>query len=126
MIVKLQDLLNIQALYDDIKKEKIPVKLAYKLNQLFLTIEEKNKFYVQELTKILEECAEKDEEGNFLPADAQGSIKLKEEYVTIAHKEIRELENLEIELPNITFSLDELDCLQLTLEQFYLLNKFIS
>lgn len=125
MKIFLKDVANLRNLHGVLKNQTLPIRLAYKFSKIFKKAEEENAFYVENLTKIINKYSEKDENGNPIILPNQ-NIKVQKEYVEIAQKEIDELENLEIDFPDITFTLDELDSIRLTVEQLDTFLPFIA
>ena len=63
--------------------------------------------------------------GMFIMLD-DGGVKIKEEYLEECSKKINELNSRQITIPDITFSLDELEPLELTLEELFILEPLIK
>ena len=126
MKIKMYQALSIISIYERIRETKVSAKIAYKFNKLRNTLISDTDFYRTELNKIIEQYGERDENGSLIPLDYGGGIKIKSENVLTAQKEINELDNLEIDAPNIKFTIDELDGLQLSIEDFNRILPFIE
>ena len=124
-IVKLSDISRFYLKYVMLKKT-MPIRVAYKFNKLFTKAEEEGDFYQKELDKLYDKYSKHDENNNPL-IEEDGSIAIKDEYLSDFYHDLNNLWNLQVDWdPRITFSLDELDCgLQLTLEQANLLMPFV-
>ena len=101
------------------------IKTAYKLNKLIKKIEEENNFYNIKFHEIIEQYAEKNDQGEYQYID-ENSIKIKEGKEQECYKKVSELQNLEIETPNITFSIEELGDINLTIDTVNMLMPFIE
>lgn len=123
--MKMYEILDFSKVYNSIKDEKISVKTAYKLNKLVKKIEEESSFYNTKFHEIIEQYAEKDEQGEYQYLN-ESSIKIKEGKEQECYKKISELQNLEIETPNITFSIEELGDINLTIDTVNMLMPFIE
>lgn len=123
--MKMYEILDFSKVYDSIKNEKMSIKTAYKLNKLIKKIEEENNFYNIKFHEIIEQYAEKNDQGEYQYID-ENSIKIKEGKEQECYKKVSELQNLEIETPNITFSIEELGDINLTIDTVNMLMPFIE
>jgi hypothetical protein len=80
---------------------------------------------MEKAQEILAEYGEKDSQGEFVQLE-NGNFKIKKECEEQAQKEITELRNTDIEDINIIFSLNELDCLEISPEELEPLLPFIE
>ena len=103
--------------------EKLTPKLSYKLMKFISKIETEEKFFNEKMREIIDKYGEKDEKGKLIPMD--NGIKLKDGTAFECNKEIAELESIEVEAPNITFTLDELSEIKLSVQDMFLLSEFI-
>ena len=119
-------LIHFSKFYNEVKATKIPVKTAYKLNKLANAIDEQNRFYGEQLNLILGDCAEHDEDGNYIPTNDNIGVKIldykKQEFVD----RMNELLSLEVELPSITFDIEEFGNIELTMESFNIITPFLT
>ena len=125
MEITMQEVLELQPIYQIVKSKILPMKTSYKLAQLFKVIQEKFDFYQTQINLIITEYGEKDENGEFVQTENDG-IKIKSDKIVECQEKVNELSGLKIEVPNITFSFEELEPLELTLEQFMFLIKFCA
>lgn len=107
------------------KKEKMPLKTAYKLNRLINVLEGEVAFYNAKLEEAIKKYAETDEDGNPIFLDEM-TIKIQESKAEQCQAEVYELENLEIEVEDIIFDLDELSHLSISVEEAESLTPFIK
>lgn len=123
--MKMYEILDFSKVYNSIKDDKMSIKTAYKLNKLIKKIEEENNFYNIKFHEIIEQYAEKNDQGEYQYID-ENSIKIKEGKEQECYKKVSELQNLEIETPNITFSIEELGDINLTIDTVNMLMPFIE
>lgn len=123
--MKMYEILDFSKVYNSIKDEKMSIKTAYKLNKLIKKIEEENNFYNIKFHEIIEQYAEKNDQGEYQYID-ENSIKIKKGKEQECYKKVSELQNLEIETPNITFSIEELGDINLTIDTVNMLMPFIE
>ena len=125
MEITMQEVLELQPIYQIVKSKILPMKTSYKLAQLFKVIQEKFDFYQTQINLIITEYGEKDENGEYVQTENDG-IKIKPDKIAECQEKVNELSGLKIEMPNITFTFEELEPLELTLEQFMFLIKFCA
>lgn len=115
--MKMYQILGIKNFCDIIKKENMPIKTAYKFSKLLSRLNEEVRFYQERFYEILEKYGEKDQTGNFIFTDDGKNIKINSDKLTDCQNDINELNNLEIVVDNIKFTLDELSFLNLKIEE---------
>lgn len=125
MKIKLIDARDLNLLYDGIKSAEMPISLAYKFNKLMNSVDKELDFFQEKLNAILEKYAERDEQGNYVQL-TPNNIKIQEDKMDECQKELNELQSFEVEIPEIKFSLEELDCLEVTPQQLKSLMSFIE
>ena len=124
--MKMYEILELQNLYNSIANTKLPLKTTYKFTRLMKRAEEEIAFYQVKFQEIVEEFAEKDENGQYKMTEDGQSI------VIIAGKEMEcnsrllELRNLEVEIEGITFSIEELEKLDVTIAELNCLMSLIE
>ena len=126
MKLKMIDIINFNVFYDEIKSSKISLKLAYKLATLSKAIETNLQFYQEKLQEILKEFGEFDENDNLVPTEDGRGVKVKPGTEMECMKQINELQNIEIELPDVKFDIDEFGDIELSLEIFQIIAPFID
>lgn len=124
--MKMFEVLELQNLYNSIANTKLPLKTTYKFTRLMKRAEEEIAFYQVKFQEIIEEFGEKDENGQYKMTEDGQSI------VIIAGKEMEcnsrllELRNLEVEIEGITFSIEELEKLDVTITELNCLMSLIE
>lgn len=118
MEIVITRIIGFQQVYYQIKDKTVPVKTMYKILKLFEAIDKETKFYYEELRKIIDRHGERDENGELVPTENGLNIKIKKEEISECQKEISELESLKVELPDITFTVEELEPLDLSFSDF--------
>ena len=117
---------NIQQLYNLLCSKSschFSIEAQYKILKLKKFLEQEVEIYIQQLSS-LQDFFEKDENGN--PIEMNGGIKIKTEFITECNEKISEINNTEISIPDIYFTLEELAPLDLSLGELELLEPFIK
>ena len=114
--MKLHEVLSFQNFYTSVRDTKLPIKTAYKLTCLAHRVEQEAAFYQSEFSKILDEYALK-ENGQYVYSEDMTSIKIIEGREEECTAKIMELKNLEIDLSEFTFTLEDFETLNLTISQ---------
>lgn len=126
MQVKMSDVLDLSILYSKIKTKNFPIKTLYKFSKLFKAINEEKEFYSNNLQSIIDNYAERDEEGNYVQLDNGNAVKIQEDKIPEAQAKINELVALSVDVPDVTFTIEELESADFTVEEFNLFLPFIS
>lgn len=111
--MKLGNVLSFAEIYNLVKDQKMPLRVAYKFSKLASRMDTETEFYKTKLQEIVDEYVEKDERGAPVMVDNGMAMKIipgKEEACSAA---MNELQNLEIDIEPV-FTVDELDGLELT------------
>lgn len=122
--MKLQTIQTLHSTLITLKSTPMPLRLSYKFSKFLSKIEKDNEFFIEKTREIVFKYAEKDENGNFV--EYEGNVKVIPENIPFANKELDELNNIEVEDINITFTLDELESLSITPEILQPLLPFIK
>lgn len=126
MTLKITKALDLEAFKSQINKQKVPIKLAFKFSKLFSKLEESTNFYREKLQEIIDTYAERDENGDMVPANDGTGVQIQKDKIAECQEQLNELTSLEVEVPDITFTLDELEPFNLSIEQFDVLLPFIT
>lgn len=118
--------INATGVYDKLRTQKLPVRAMYKFTKLFQAIDEETKYYYDKLRELVTEYSQKDENGNPIPTDDNLGVKIQEDRIGEFQRELNELTELQINLPDISFSLNELESAELSFDEFNLLLPFIK
>lgn len=125
MQLKMQALINFPVFYETVKSQKLPIKVAYKLAQLSRVIETELSFYQEKLNSIIKEYAQLDDNGQPIPTNDGRGIKLRPGTEVACMSTMRELQEIDVTLPDITFSLSDFDSIELTVEETSAVMPFI-
>ena len=88
-------------------------------------LEPELQFYQTKLQELIDSCAEKNTDGSIVYTDNNESIKLIPEKSQEFTTQYNELFNMEIEINDFNFTLDELENLELTPKELFVLNSYI-
>lgn len=123
--MKLYQVLGFPQFYQGIDMNKnLPFALAYKFNKLANKANEEINFYRENMQKIIEEYAERDENGEMIFTDAE-NVKLRPDSTEECNKKINELSNIEVDI-NIKFTPEELSSLELSINDLQTLMPLIE
>ena len=126
MTLKMYQLTDFPSFFEKVKSQKLPFKTSYRLTMLVQEIQKHLDFYQESFRNLLAEYGKKDEEGNLVPtADGQGVL-LVEETMNEAYQKLAELRDLDVELPDTKFSLNDFDKIELSPEEAIAIMMFIE
>lgn len=112
--------------YSALKEKVMPVLVAYKLNQIEIVCEKNNSFFEEKTREIIEKYGEKDSAGNFVFTEDKQSIKVKPDYILDCEKEMRELSEIDVDIPDIKININDLSDVKMTVAEMGILMPFIS
>ena len=114
--MKMYEILEMQNFYTSVQNKKMPIKTAYKLSRMAKRIEEEVQFYQKEFARIINEYALK-ENGQLVYSEDMSSIKIIPGKEEECNEKIIELKELDVDLSQFEFSLDEFESFELTLAE---------
>lgn len=113
--MKLQTIETLQSSLTQLKSQEMPLRLSYKFSKLLSKIEKDSEFFTEKTREVILKYAEKDENGDFVQTE-DGNIRIQTGKIEEANKAMMELNDIEVEDINITFTLDELESLSIAPE----------
>ena len=125
MKITYSEALSFRNFYAKIKEKKFPLRTGYRLNCIAKAIDNQFPFYQEQLATILNENAEKDENGNFIK-DEDGNFKVPQEKIPDCNAKLNDLLAFEIELDVKPLDISELDTLELGMNEIQGIMAFIT
>lgn len=118
-------LINTAKIFNQIAQTKISSKLAYKIMKLCKSVADEEEFYNSKRNEMINMYAQRDENGQIVVSD-DGMISISPEKIDEAQAALQELNSIEVKVPNIKFTLTELDELKLSVADMFVLDAFIE
>ena len=126
MTLKMYEIVDFPSFFEKVRNQKLSFKTSYRLTILAGEIEKHINFYQENFRNLLNTYGKKDENGNIMPtADGQG-IMLVEETIPEFNAKYNELRTLDVELPDVSFGVDEFGDTELTPMEVYTIKPFIK
>ena len=122
--MKLKNLLNARKIIIQYKDEKLSPTLAYKFVKFMKASDSEEAFYNDKLKQLIEEYALKDEKGQIATQD--GNIRLMPAKIQDFNNAANELQETEVEAPNVQFKISELEQIKLSVTDLYTLDDFVT
>ena len=128
MQIKMTDIVALKELYPKLKESKLPAKLAYKLVRIFEEVDKQAQIYATMFGEILNDCAQKDENGAPILVENGTQVALLEDKIQECGERMVELNNLIVEIEvKYTLDLNDLDVFEgITLDDIKILSPFID
>lgn len=105
----------------------LPLKGAYKINKIRKTVEKESEFYGEKFQEIINEYAQRNEQGEFKFSEDGSQILIQDGKIEECNKALEDLQKLEIEIDNYGLTLEDLgDNLECTPEELEALMPFIN
>lgn len=125
MIYKNENVQYLYQLLSKIKAKSFSVQTQYKFLKIMKAVQNELEIYQEQKRSLIQNYAQFDDDGQLI-VSKEGGIKIKEECLEECAKKIDEINSLSIQIPDIYFSLEELEPLGLTLGELELLEPFIK
>lgn len=126
MLLKMNQILGFPNFFEIVKSQKISFKTSYRLAMLAHEVEKHHNFYTEEFRKLIFEYGEKDAEGKLVPTEDGNGVKLQQDKTEECYTKLNELRELEIELPDCYFDLEDFDGIELTPMEVNVIIPFIK
>ena len=126
MTLKMYSIIDFPSFFEKVKSQPLPFKTSYRLTLLASEIEKHLNFYQENFRKILTEYGQKDENGNLVQTDDGQGIKIIEGKIDECNAKVIELRDLDVELPDTKFSIDDFGDIALTPMEVYIIKPFIE
>lgn len=118
-------LMNAARVFNQVAQTKISSKLAYKIMKLCKSVADEEEFYNNKRNEMINMYAQRDENGQIVVSD-DGMISIMSDKIDEAQAALQELNSIEVKVPNIKFTLAELDELKLSVADMFVLDAFIE
>ena len=122
--MKLNELLLARKVIVSKSQTQVPARLAYKMMKFIKGTEDEENFYNEKLRAIIEEYGARDKEGKL--EGESGGVKIRPDALSACKSAIKELDGTQIDAPQITFNLDEIEPLTLSAKEMLALEYFVK
>ena len=126
MTLKMYAITDFPSFYEKVKSQKLPFKTSYKIALLANEVQKHIDFYQENFRNLLMEYSKKDENGNPIPTEDGQGVLLVEETMNEAYIKLAELRELDVELPDTKFSIDDFGNIELSPEEMVIIMPFIE
>ena len=126
MKLKMYEITEFSTFFTKVKTQPLPFKTSYRLTLLSQEIDKHVSFYQENFRNILQGYGRKDENGNLIPTEDGQGIKLIEETMQEAYAKLTELRELEVELPDVKFSIEDFEKVELSPSEMLVIMPFIE
>lgn len=123
--MKLGKLVQVERVIQSLSHEKMGVGLSYKLMKLLKSMNDDKEFYFNEVDKIIDKYALRNESGEIIK-DQDGNVPFDTTKKDELEAESLQLNQTEVEIPNIKLKLEELQDLKLSVNDMMVLDDFIE
>jgi len=122
--MKLLTLLSARAVLKNHINDKLPTRLAYKLMKLIKASDTEGAFYDEKMKKIIDEFADRDDGGNVKMK--KNDVVIKPDKLNECNAAITDLQQTEVDKPDISFTVEELEPLEVSISEIAALDDFIT
>ena len=125
MLIKRNQISQILNIIENNKNKRFDINTQYKMLLIKKKIKEDLELVEEQYQILLNLYGEVNEEGEFVKTE-DGVIKIKEGYQSECQKKIQEFNQLDVTIPDVYFTIEELESLNLTLFELEVLEPFIK
>ena len=126
--MKMFEILEVEGLLQKRTQKELPIRTLYKVDKLIKLVGKEKDFYQTQFQALVDTYAERDENGNYLYTDNSAeAVKIIPDKIAECQSKMNELVNIEItDVPDISFTFEELDSLTLSYTEARPLMNFIK
>lgn len=126
--MKMFEILELEGLLQKLAQKELPLRTLYKVDKLIKLVAKEKDFYQNHFQSIVNTYAERDEQGNYLYTDETAeAVKIIPDKIAECQSKMNELINIEItDVPDVSFTFEELDSLTLSYAEARPLMIFIK
>lgn len=117
--------MGLKDLIVSIRDKSFSIKTQYKFLKLAKALDSELMIINEQKQRLIEKYVQMDENGEYI-VNEDGGLVIKDNLVQEFQQKLSELDEMEIELPDLTFTLEELEDLKLSLQEIFYLEKFIE
>ena len=125
MLIKRNQISQILNIIENNKNKRFDINTQYKMLLIKKKIKEDLELVEEQYQILLNLYGEVNEEGEFVKTE-DGGIKIKEGYQSECQKKIQEFNQLDVTIPDVYFTIEELESLNLTLFELEVMEPFIK
>ena len=125
MLIKRNQISQILNIIENNKNKRFDINTQYKMLLIKKKIKEDLELVEEQYQILLNLYGEVNEEGEFVKTE-DGGIKIKEGYQSECQKKIQEFNQLDVTIPDVYFTIEELESLNLTLFELEVSEPFIK
>lgn len=122
--MKLTKLLNARRVFLKHTNDEMPVSLAYKFMKAIKASDNEEAFYNKKIEEIVGEFGATDDNGKLIKDN--GNIVIKPDKIAECNEKVKELEDTEVNVELVTFTVEDLGDLKFTVKELFLLEDYIK
>lgn len=126
MKIKMAQIPILDSIFARMSSEKVRLKTAYKISKLLQATEKEMDFYNEKMGGIIEKYGKRNENGQLEFSEDGSTVLLRTEDIQECQNEILELQSIEVELPDVEFSIDELETFEISAQDLSSLTPFLN
>lgn len=118
-------IVNDSTILMEVSRKELPIKVSYALAKNIAKIEKELEIYNSERQKLLDKYCIKDENGEN-KIDKNNQLKIQEKYLKDWERDIKELQNIELEIDIHKFKISDLDGYNMSPSELIAINYMIE
>ena len=113
--MKLKELIQLRQILGELANQKMSIKSSYSIARFISQTNDAEIIYNQKIQELINEFGDRDQQNKF-KTDENGSISIKEGKEQECNDKIAEIDNFEIDVPQLTISEKDIDNLDSKIE----------
>lgn len=113
--MKLKELIQLRQILGALANQKMSIKSSYSIARFISQTNDAEVIYNQKIQELINEFGDRDQQNKF-KTDENGSISIKEGKEQECNDKIAEIDNFEIDVPQLTISEKDIDSLDSKIE----------
>ena len=105
--VTMEQLIDFKNAGDFFEGTVIPLKGAYKINKIKKQVEDESDYYSEKFKGIVDDYAQKDDEGNVKFSDDGEQILIQQDKIDECNNALEELQNFKVQIENYDLALED-------------------
>lgn len=126
MFLKMHQIIDFPIFFEKVQNQKLTFKLSYRLAMLASEMQKHIEYYQGQFRNLILQYSEKDEQNTPVLTEDGSGFKLAQETMEEAYQKFNELHDLDVEVPDNKFSIDDFSNIELTPSEIKIILPFIA
>lgn len=126
MKIKMYQVVALSTALAQFTSARLHIKTAYKVSKLSQVVVNEMNFYTEKMNEIIQKYGRRNEDGSLMFSEDGTTVLLRKEDLSECQKEMNELDEVDVEVPDVKFSIDDFGDCEISLQEMNALSPFID